>query len=172
MLCKQRLSPSVNTSGLYTVSSPTISLGVSPAPCAVRHGRGVADPLGMVVGHIRVWASSASWICGGRQWGVISEAQGSTEHAQPHREQAAVPMGRPTLPPPCRRVRGSSCSGRSRDVLLSFPCTSMASGVREAGHRAACSLLLPSSTHSTACTSLLQTLLGGRRDRATPTPDG
>lgn len=101
MLRKQRLSPSVNTSGLYTVSSPTISLGVSPAPRAVRHRRGVADPFGMVVGHIRVWASSASCICGERQWEVISEAQGSVEHAQPHRELTAAPMGCLTLPPSC-----------------------------------------------------------------------
>lgn len=172
MLCKQRLSPRVNTSGLYTVSSPKISLGVSPAPRAVRHRRGVADPLGMVGGHIRVWASSASCICGRRQWGVISGAQGSAEHAQPHRELAAAPMGCPTLPPPCRRVRGSSCSGRHRDVLLSFPCTSMSSGVREGGQRAASSLILPSSTHSPVCIPLLQALLGDRRDRATPIPDG
>lgn len=57
-------------------------------------------------------------------------------------------------------------------MLLSFPHTSMDSGVREGGKRAACSLLLPSSTHSPACIPLLQALLGDRRDRATPTPDG
>lgn len=82
------------------------------------------------------------------------------------------PWDVPHCQPPSRRVRGSSCSGRDRDVLLSFPCTSMASGGREGGQRAAYSLPLPSSTHSRACIPLLQAPLGAKRDRATPTPDG
>lgn len=151
-------------------AAPWSSRGLAPCPGAVRHRRGVGDPSGMAVGCIRAWGGLASWICSGRRWWVISEAQGNVEHAHPGGGLGAAPAECPS----CSWVRGSNFSGRCREVLLSLPQARVAGGGREGGQRAACSLPSPPPTHSPAQpqTPLPQAPSSGWRDRATPIPGG